>query len=122
MDVGTRFDEDKGLLATVAADVLDAWQNSHGTTNGEAYTMVGPQGLVVFIEDAFSRAELKLAEQREGSHLLNRYVRGLLQHVCREQVSRLERVTGRDIVGSGVSADLQAGWVMCFFRFGRSPS
>lgn len=107
---------DKTMLDIVAQDVLAAWQRNHGTENGRAYAMIGTHCLVVFVEDAFSQAELHLAEQKSNGSTLKRYVNSLLRHICTEQAARLEDRTGRAVVSTSVSADPVAGWVMCLFK------
>lgn len=114
MNVQTMLDE--ALLTAVADDVLSAWRQDHGTAGGRAHTLVGPEGVAVFIENAFSQAEAALALQQSGSDLLNRYVRQLLEQVCVEQAARLEGATGCRVTSTGVSTDPAAGWAMCFFK------
>lgn len=104
-------------LQMIAQDVLAAWQQNHGTDNGRAYALSGMNCLLVFVEDAFSQAELHLAEQ-ENSSTLHRYAKGLLRHICAEQVGRLQTRTGKTVVSTSVSADPTAGWVLCLFKFG----
>lgn len=103
-------------LKAIAQDVLAAWQRNHGTDNGRAYALSGMSCLLVFVEDAFSQAELHLAEQ-EDSSTLNHYAKGLLRHICAEQIGRLQMRTGKTVVSTSVSADPTAGWVMCLFKF-----
>lgn len=107
-------------LQSLADDFLRAWQRAHGTETGSAHAMVGPQGIVIFIENAFSRAELTVAHQGQGSstELLQRYVRSLLDHICLEERQRVETAVSRPILSTGVSMDPEAGWVMCVFRVG----
>ncbi|MCA9975786.1 MAG: hypothetical protein KC413_08545 [Anaerolineales bacterium] len=107
------------VLTAVAADVLSAWQRNHGTENGRAHTVVGPEEIVVVIEDAFSRGELALAAQQPDDPLFARYVQQLLQHVCTEQRARLAVATGRPVVSTGVTTDPAAGWAICFFKLGK---
>ncbi|MCA9970349.1 MAG: DUF2294 family protein [Anaerolineales bacterium] len=114
MSVQTMLDET--LLTSVADEVLTAWRQHHGTTGGRAHTLVGPEGVAVFIEEAFSQAETALAVQQSGSSLLSRYVRRLLEEVCAEQVERLEAATGRRVTSTGVSTDPVDGWAMCYFK------
>lgn len=106
------------VLTAVAADVLSAWQRNHGTENGQAHTIVGPDEVVVVIEDAFSRGELALAAQQPGAPLFDRYVRQLLEHVCTEQRARLALAARRPVISTGVSTDPTAGWAICFFKLG----
>lgn len=107
---------DGDMLTAVADEVLSAWQQNHGTTHGNAYTMVGPEGVAVFIEEAFSPAEHALAAREMGNDLLNRYAKSLLEQVCADQQGRIASAAGRAVTTTGVSADPVAGWVMCFFR------
>lgn len=111
-------------LASLAQEFLLAWQRAHGTSTGSAHGMVGPEGVVVFIENAFSRAEINMAHQKEGSSndLLQRYVRSLLEHVCVEQRAAVETAVSRPVISTGVSMDPEAGWVMCVFRLGTNSS
>ncbi len=109
--------QDEDTLTAVADAVLAAWQQHHGISNGSAHTLIGQEGVAVFIEDAFSQAELTLACQKDGSDLLHRYLKRILEHVCTEQKQRLEQAVGRKVTSTGVSTDPMAGWAMCFYRF-----
>lgn len=108
-------------MSTIAQDLLAAWQQAHGTRHGKAHSMAGPEGVVIFIEDAFSQAELKLTEQQSGCELLRRYAKGLLEQVCREQATHIAAVSGRSVIATGVSIDPQEGWLICFFRLRSLP-
>lgn len=106
----------------IGNDLLAAWQRAHGIDCGEACTMVGPDGVAIVIENAFSKAELLMAQQRRGGDLLTRYARGLLAQVCEEQAQRVTAVAERPVRSTAISLDPEAGWVMCVFKLGGRPA
>ena len=116
MQTHTALGKQETMLTTVCKDILAAWRQAHGTSDGNAHAMVGPEGIVVFIEEAFCKAELRLAAQQQGEQLLNRYIHSLLTEMCREQVQQVETAVQRQVISTGVSTDLEAGWVMCVFK------
>lgn len=103
-------------LTNIGRELLLAWRRAHGTDTGTAHTMVGPDGLVVVIEEAFTKAELLMAEQQRGGEILTRYVRSLLAHVCQEQASQVETAVNKRVACTAVSLDPAAGWVICVFK------
>ena len=104
-------------MGTAVADsVLAAWQQHHGTSGGRAHALIGREGVAVFIENAFSQAETTLTAQQNGSDLLSRYVKQLLEYVCIEQSPRLEEATGCQVMSTSMCTDPAAGWAMCFFK------
>ncbi len=111
---------DNKMLNQIADEMLAAWQKNHGAKNGQAHAINGANCIVVFFEDAFTQAELHLAEQDAGQDdTLNRYVTCLLDHICQEQKASLEERIGTKITSTSVSADPMAGWAMCLFKLMR---
>lgn len=110
----------KTTLNEIAQHVLAGWRRHHGTDTGEAFALAGDRCLVVFIENAFSRAEVSLAAQQSGDRTLERYVKSLLEHVCVEQAARLEATAHVRVISRSVSVDPEAGWVMCFYKLERN--
>lgn len=111
-----------GSLQQVAATILAAWRAAHGVDRGHATAMVGPEGVVIFIEDAFSPAERAMATSATGEHLLEQYVKALLRQVCAEQQAEVAALTGRAVADSCMSVDPAGAWVMCRFRFRPNPA
>lgn len=104
-------------LNQIAKEMLTAWQENHGAKNGQTYAINGINFVVVLFEDAFTQAELHLAEQEMGQNdTLNRYVNCLLDHICREQKPAIEEIIGRNVISTSVNADPSAGWAMCLFK------
>jgi hypothetical protein len=104
-------------LSVLAQDFLQEWKHAHGAPNGTANPLIGRDSLAVHIEHAFTKAELNLAEQPAGRHLVVQYAEGLLDQVCSHMVGRVEETLDRRVVSTGVSLNPAAGWLMCFYKF-----
>lgn len=108
---------DNKTLKKISDAVMHAWQQNHGTPDGNAHAIKGERCVLVFIEDAFTKAELQLAGQNKGQdQTLNLYVQSLLEHICQEQMDFVEQQMDCRVESTSVSADTVAGWAMCLFR------
>ncbi|KAA3662202.1 MAG: DUF2294 family protein [Chloroflexi bacterium] len=108
---------DNQTLAKISKGLLTAWQQNHGAQDGKVYAIKGSSCILVFIEDAFTKAEMHLAEQDNGNNqTLNRYVQSLLAHICYEQKGFVAQQLDARVVSTSVSADTVAGWAMCIFK------
>jgi len=54
-------------------EILTLWQQAHGAANGDVSVMAVKSGLVLFLENVFSQAELVLVQQ-SMDNLLQRYI------------------------------------------------
>ncbi len=108
---------DNKTLMNISNTVMYAWQQNHGTQDGNAHAVKGMRCVLVFIEDAFTKAEMQLAGKDDApNQTLNLYVQSLLEHICREQTDFVEEQVGSRVVSTSISADTAAGWAMCLFK------
>lgn len=107
-----------GYLTDLAQYVAAEWWRAHGGPRSSVEAMAGPDSLAVFIENAFTKAELALAEQVRGRALLRQYADRLFDQVAQGMVSQVEAVTGREVASTGINVDPTSGWIMCLFRLG----
>jgi uncharacterized protein YbcI len=103
-------------LDLLAQDFLQAWQDAHGVKSGRSYALSGPDHLAIIIEDSFSQAELKLAEGQTGESLLRKYAVELLNQICDQMSSRIQRVAGRRVEASNVNVSPESDQVMFIFK------
>ena len=68
-----------------------------------------------------SKAELNLAAQPAGRNLICEYTEGLLDQVCHNLIARVEAAMGYKVVSTGLSFNLKAGWIMCFYKLSPNP-
>jgi uncharacterized protein YbcI len=108
---------EENQIQALADDLLTAWYEAHSILGGKARALLAPHSLLIFIEDALSKAERTLADQPRGNLLLERYLQSLLQQIGLEKQELVERVTGRRVQSTGVQVDGAAGWVLFVFNF-----
>lgn len=107
----------KKVIARLEEELLRAWQSAHGVKTGKASALVGSERLAILIDDAFSRAERKMAEAQAGEMLLRQYALELLNQICNETSLNIELEIGRKIRSREVNVNLDANQVMFVFRF-----
>lgn len=103
---------------TLAQDFLAAWQQAHGAPDGAASALVGPNSLAVLLEKAFSRAEHNLSRQSNNTVLLDQYIQRLIGQIAPDLAGRVEQVTGRPVLKTGLKTDIDQNWVIIFFKLG----
>jgi uncharacterized protein YbcI len=107
----------KDFIEDLAGEILKAWQAAHGVNTGKASLLVGPNQIAVLIEEAFSKAEKKLAEGQTGKELLRKYSLELLNQICTDMKVRIESAVGSTMKDSDVIANPDADQVMFVFKF-----
>lgn len=103
-------------IVDLAQELADQWGRVHGGPSCQANALVGRDSFAVLMENAFTQAEIILAEQPSGRRLLERYVEQLFAQACGSMVERFEASTGRKVASTGVNLNLEAGWIMFLFK------
>ena len=106
---------------TLGQKVLTMWQQVHGAPQGTVSVMTAQSGLMVLIENAFSQAELALAQQ-STDNLLQQYIESLARQILPELSSQVEQALGRPIETTSITSDLEQNWMMIFVKSGLSPN
>lgn len=107
---------DAETATQVEQAILAAWRETHGTETGRATSLWGVDAVVVLIEQAFAPGELALGRQVGQRALLERYERSLIGHMLEHQADRLAQTLGRAVASTGLSLNLDEGWLVCLFR------
>ena len=102
-------------------EFLDMWQQAHGAPHGAVAVINAQNGLMVLIENAFSQAELALAQQ-STDNLLQQYIDSLTRQVLLLLTGRVEQVTGRSIKETSITSNIEQNWLMLFIRFDKTVS
>jgi uncharacterized protein YbcI len=103
-------------LELLAQDFLQAWQDAHGVATGRAYALSGFDHLAIIIEDSFSKAEHKLAEDQIGEALLRQYAEELLNRICDQMSERIQQVVERKVGISHVNVNPETDQVIFTFK------
>jgi uncharacterized protein YbcI len=103
-------------LDALAQDFLKAWQDAHGVKSGRVFALRGDDHLAIIIENSFSKAERKLAEEQSGENLLREYATQLLNNICSEMKIRIEQMLKREVLSSEVSVSLDTDRLIFLFR------
>lgn len=104
--------------AAVATALRDAWEQAHGAPAGKVHVLLGPERVAAWIEDVLSPAERTVSQGTEGHGLLQRYAVQLLDTILPDLQAQVEGISGRRVVYSNSSADMETGHVLCFFVLG----
>ena len=121
---GNNVSEKRELLTdytqceALAQEFLAAWQQAHGAPDGAASALVGPNSLAVLLEKAFSRAEHNLSRRPDTAALLKQYIQRLIDQIAPNVAGRVEQVTGRRVLTTGLNTDIEQNWVIIFFKLG----
>lgn len=100
-------------------EFLTMWQQAHGAPQGAA-SVIGVQcGLIVLIENAFSQAELALAQQ-STDNLLQQYIEGLTRQILPMLTSQVEQAVGQQVESTNITSDIEQNWMMVFLKFDRA--
>lgn len=98
--------------------ILNAWQEGHGGSAEKAHIFHGKDGIVLMIPKALYEAELNLLRSySNGSKLLDRYLRSILETVADEIALVFESSTEKTIGQAIPLVDLTAGWAIIFYNF-----
>ena len=97
-------------------ELLGLWQQTHGAPDGAVSVMAVQGGLMVFMENAFSQAELALARQ-STDNLLPQYIDGLTCQMMPTLTARVEQVVGQQIRATNITSNIEQNWMMVLVRF-----
>jgi uncharacterized protein YbcI len=103
-------------LDLLAQDFLLAWQEAHGVKSGQAFALSGFDHLAIIIEDSFSQAEHKLAEDQNSEALLRQYAAELLNQICDQMSERIQQVAGRKVRACHVNVNPETDQVIFTFK------
>lgn len=96
--------------------VLQAWHEAHGGNVGQISLSWGEDRVVVMIEEVLFAGEQLLTQSKQGSEVLQQYMRELLNYIADSQAERLSYLLQRDITSTSVSVNTWESWVMFIFR------
>ena len=102
--------------ATLGQELLTLWQQAHGAPLGTVTVTSVQNGLLVFLENAFSKAELALSQQSTDS-LLPQYIDRLTNQILPVLTGRVEHLLGRKTTTAGVTSNIEENWMMIVIRF-----
>ena len=106
---------------TLGQEFLTVWQLAHGAPQGAVSVMVVQNGLMVLIENAFSQAELALAQQSKDN-LLQQYINSLTRQILPLLTTRVERIMGQQMGTTSITPNMKQNWMMVFFKFDEPTS
>ena len=114
--------QNNGSLSTDVRDTLGheflfLWQQAHGAPQGAVNVTAVQNGLMLLIENAFSQAELALAQQSTDK-LLQQYIDSLTHQILPALTNRVEQVLGQQIGATSVTSNIEQNWIMVFVKFG----
>ncbi len=102
--------------SVLGQELLDLWQQAHGAPQGTVTVTSVQNGLVVFLDNVFSRAELALT-QRSTDNLLQQYIDRLTNQILSVLSSRVKQLSGRQTTATSVTSNIEQNWMMIFVRF-----
>ena len=98
-------------------EILTLWQRAHGAPHGAVSVMAVKSGLVLFLENVFSQAELTLAQQ-STDNLLQQYIDSLAHQIVSLLTSRIEQEMDQTVVATTISSNIKQNWMMVIIKFG----
>ncbi|MEJ2510429.1 MAG: hypothetical protein P8Y72_02415 [Anaerolineales bacterium] len=111
-DLETSFSE------KIKAGILTAWQEGHGGHAEKAHLLQGDDGIALLIPEALYQAEIELSRDTiRGSHLLEEYLRTLVDSISSELIPLIENFAGQEVAEIIPLIDIRAGWMIAFYRF-----
>ena len=102
-------------------EILTLWQQAHGAPHGAVSVMAVKSGLVLFLENVFSQAELVLVQQ-STDNLLQQYIDSLTHQILSVLTSRIEQEMDQKIVATSISSNIEQNWMMVIIKFGNPIS
>lgn len=105
-------------IRKIEEEVVALWEQAHGNRVLEAHSFSGDDYLVVFLPNALSKAELALTEKKLNGSILERYLNQLMDWVMANEISMVERATGKQVRKQQNYLDAEAGWIMFYFKLG----
>ena len=107
--------------ATLGQELLTLWQQAHGAPLGAVTVTSVQSGLLVFLENAFSKAELALTQQ-STDNLLPQYIDRLTNQILPLLTSCVEQLSGRKTTTASVTSNIEQNWMMIIIRFEKSTA
>ena len=98
-------------------EILTLWQQAHGAPHGAVSVMAVKSGLVLFLENVFSQAELVLVQQ-STNNLLQQYIDSLTHQMLSVLTSRIEQEIDQTVVATTISSNIEQNWMMVIIKFG----
>ncbi|MEM8860101.1 MAG: Na-translocating system protein MpsC family protein [Chloroflexota bacterium] len=96
--------------------VLEIWHAAHGVDQSEISTTWGKDRIAVLVENVLFKAEKLLAESKEGSKMVGKYVHDLMCEALNEEMNILSEIAQREIASFSVSVDPTASCLMIVFK------
>jgi uncharacterized protein YbcI len=96
--------------------ILEAWLEANGVSECEVDTFTRKDGLIILIQNAFTRAESLLAERRRTDNTLREYIKSLMKVIGEEQILAPGKVAGRRVDSFSTHISLNQGWVMWLIK------
>lgn len=103
-------------LDSLAEQILEAWLEANGASECELDVFTGKDGMIILIQNAFTRAESLLAERRSTDNTLREYIKSLMNVIGEEQILSPGKVARRRVDSFSTHANLEQGWVMWLIR------
>jgi uncharacterized protein YbcI len=103
------------MWGVLGHEFLALWQQAHGAPEGSVSVMTIQNGLIVFMENVFSQAELALARQTDNR--LRQYIDSLAQQMKPLLASRVEQVVGRSFSAISITSNMEQNWLMILLKF-----
>ena len=98
--------------------IMKLWIRAHGYEKAKASMIEGHGKLVaIVIDDAFTPAEIHLANQPESTRLIRVYAEHLIALIKPEMVSCVADFLGCNVVGYSINPNPRNGSVLCLFQF-----
>lgn len=105
-------------LSILTNKIMKLWVRAHGYEKAKASVLEGHERLVaIVIDDAFTPAEVHLANQPESRKLIREYAKQLIALIKPEMVSCVDEFLGCKVVGYSIEPNPRNGSVLCLFQF-----
>jgi len=101
---------------TLGYELLALWQQVHGAPEGAVQVIASQNGLLVFMENVFSQAELSLARQARDN-VLEQYIDSLSHQILPTLTSRLAQLSDQQIGTTSITSNIEQNWMLVFIRF-----
>lgn len=99
-------------------EFLALWQQAHGAPRGTVNVTPVHNGLMLLIENAFSQAELALAQQSTDKRL-QQYIDSLTNQIMPTLTNRVERLCSQQIEATSITSNIEQNWMMVFVKFNK---
>ncbi|MCJ7569602.1 MAG: DUF2294 domain-containing protein [Anaerolineales bacterium] len=104
-------------LSILLNKLMKLWIRAHGYEKAKASVLEGHERLVaIIIDDAFTPAEIHLANQSESRWLIREYAEQLIELIKPQMVSCVDEFLGCKVVGYSINPNLINGSVLCLFQ------